>query len=292
MKRKSLVCLGILLSTMMSNELTAHWYKEAAMGAGVFFAGIASSQLYTFVRRKTARSTELEKGVLIKALLNEYEEIRSERDGLVGSVEELQVFIDELQKLCDMLSNQNDDMQGEKKELADMVEALQKELTLLGNEYKREQEEKRQLSEQLIEVQETQEEVEALRDMYEVANQELGEKVAEERNALISSSTRLQQMMDNLKAQVDEIHTEKTGLVRFFDGLNDKLNSWKTSYTKKAKSLRSKRETNKELMQRLLKEKSAAKKPAVSPTQRIEHRQQTIDRMKQDSGRRITSLLS
>ncbi|OGB97206.1 hypothetical protein A3F06_02345 [candidate division TM6 bacterium RIFCSPHIGHO2_12_FULL_36_22] len=285
MKRKSLVCLGILLSTMISNELTAQWYKEAAIGAGIFVVGVASSELYALVKRKTTRSTELEKGVLIKALLSEYEEIRSERDNLVGSVDELQCFIDELQKLCDLLSNQNEDVQGEKKELAEMVQALQKELELLTGEYKREQEEKRQLAQQLDVVQDTQQEMEALRDMYENANKELGQKVLDERNALISSSDRLQKMMDNLKAQIDEIHTEKTGLVRFFDGLKDRLDTWRSAYTKKATTLRSKRENNQQLMQRLLKEQ--AKKKKISPV----NQERTIDKMKKES-RRITSLLN
>jgi len=287
--RKPLIKLGLyLLTALASSDAVARSWQQYAVCGGFTAVGICASQLYSFVAKEPAKAGELEKGILIKALLGQYEEVRSERDGLLDSAGELQCMIDELEKFINLLTTQNDEVAGEKGELVKMCEALQQELETLRAEYEQTLNEKKQLAEQLDAVEGTQRDMEEQRAMYEVANNELCKKVLAERDSLISSTSNLQKMLDNIELQVKEMRTERTGLVGFFDGLKGKLDSWRSSYAKKAETTKKQPINNKRLLEQLhqlrMDKSSAAKTTQV--------RQGIIDKKReQQESRRITNLL-
>jgi chromosome segregation ATPase len=284
-KQKSLMRLSVylLLASLITHEVKAHVWRETAFVAGGVVTTMILTQMYSILKRTPAYSKEIEKNVLIKALLCEFEEVTQERDKLALDTGELQSFIDELQKLCDMLSVQNKDMQGEKSDLVDMCKTLQQELETVTVEFKKEQDEKCRLAQELDSVQDNQALVEEQRKAYEGAYNDLETKIDTERKTLNSSTDRLEKMMDNLKLQLEEIYKEKTGLVRFFDDLSGKFKTWKTSYAQKTAQVKQKGNKNTALLDKF---KQLRKQDTVTRGT-TDRRQQAIN----DMHRRITNLL-
>lgn len=248
----------------------AHWEKLAYAGCGVVAGSLAG---YFMSPKAVPTERTLEQDMVIRAIFGEYEVLRSENEELVTATDELQVVIDKLQQVVDMLTAQNQGVQEENLELTETCAKLSDDMKKLHQEYTQELGERKRLEQELAGVHNLQEELEQQRQEVENANAALCDNVLEQQNSLVSSSERLQKMMDNLMLQVNEVVKEKTSMVSCLDGLQSKIATWKTTYSKRV-PLKKRFENVEDLKQQLAGSRKAAN----------QSRQRSIDKIREGLG--------